>query len=161
MKHWQEQLDYSNGSEWLPKNKRVTDKLLQYWQDLKGDARFPSEEDIDPEALKEVWDSCFMIQVPDMGEGGTYNYTYLGSNIIRSYGTDLTQDAAQPLASPTAERLASLYQKVLARKMPVICEGRFINNQGQEIRYRQCLLPFGTGDTVTMIFGGMRYKIYD
>ncbi len=143
-----------------PQERRVTNRLLTYWRDLPKNGQLPHENAIDPEALQDIWESCFLIHAYDIGKGSDYNYTFLGSNIMRAYGTDLTRNDAPPLASPSAEKLAVLYTQVLATRAPVINEDQFVNAAGKEIRYRQCLLPFGSGDTVTSIFGGMRYKLF-
>ncbi len=44
----------------------------------------PAEQDIDPDDIRDLWDSCFLIRVKDLGKAD-YNYTYLGEAIIEAY----------------------------------------------------------------------------
>ena len=75
--------------------RRFTNRLAVYWEKLRRDRHglIPLEKDVDIEALEDIWDHCFMIEVGAQGETIEeldYKYAYMGESIIDAYGDDLT-----------------------------------------------------------------------
>ncbi len=141
------------------KERRITVRMLAYWEKLKRGAAMPREQDIDPDAIQDLWDYCFLIQVKDIGKAG-YHYTYLGEEIKKAYQGGFSEADTDGLVSPNVDRLADCYMEIMHTKTPMVDEGEFKNASGDIVKYRQCLLPLGDSGEVTAIFGGMRYKIY-
>lgn len=139
--------------------RRITLRLLAYWEKLRGQNKMPTEADIDPDDLQDLWDYCFLIHVKDLAKPD-YNYTYLGKAIQQAYQGELNDDDVGAIASPNAGKLADSYAKVIATISPLLEEGEFANLHNDMVKYRQCLLPLGEGDRVDAIFGGMRFKIF-
>jgi hypothetical protein len=140
--------------------RRLTLRLVAYWERLRGERPMPSENDIDPEDLAELWDFCFLVQVKDLAKKD-FNYTYLGSAIVEAYRGGLSGDDPTALVTPDPKKLAFNYTRVINTKLPVIEEGEFSNLRGDTVKFRQCMLPLGQGPEVEAIFGGMRFKISD
>lgn len=142
------------------KHQRITETLLHHWRDWAGANDLPSEADIQPEALGEIWNHCFLVRV----EGNdTYHYLYMGDAIIEAYGDDLTgHEVCARLVGELAEPLAMKFQNVEQTRRPVQDESSFMNRKHMEIRYRSCLLPLRSGaeDKVVYILGGMKWKAY-
>src|SRR4051812_42763706 len=147
-------IEAGSGSE-----RRITLRLLAYWERLRADRQMPREQDIDPDDIRDLWDNCFLIQVKDLGKAD-YNYTYLGEAIRNAYRFGLSESDPGGLLSPNAGKLAGGYRKVVATGKPLLEEGEFRNLHNEIIRYRQCLLPLGAGSKVEAVFGGMRFKIF-
>lgn len=141
------------------KERRLTVRLFSYWEKLRGSRIMPTEEDIDPDHIEDLWEYCFLIHTKDLDKTD-YNYTYIGDSILEAYRGGLSQNDVNGLISPNAEWMAESYKKIVESKKPIIDEGEFLNYNNQIVKYRQCLLPLGEGDEVKAIFGGMRYKIY-
>lgn len=139
--------------------RRITLRLLAYWEKLRGDRLMPTEENINPDDIEDLWDSCMLIHVRDL-DRKDYNFTYLGAAIIEAYRHGLPPDDPDKLASPNAGTLAHSYSKVIATMKPVLEEGEFRNPHNELIKYRQVLLPLGDENGVKAIFGGMRFKIF-
>jgi hypothetical protein len=139
--------------------RRITLRLIAYWEKLRKDNKMPAEADIDPDYLQDLWDYCFLIHVRDLSKPD-YNYTYLGSAIQKAYQGDLEGDENSDIASPNASKLVTSYNKVIESCAPLVDEGEFRNLHNDVVKYRQCLLPLGEGDTVDAIFGGMRFKVF-
>lgn len=137
---------------------RIDDVLLNYWGQLTHETdALPREAVIDPEAIESIWDDCFLVQItPD----NHYRYDYLGKNLIDAYGEDFTVEEADTLVTPTTHRAIEIFSKVVASKQPTWDSGEFVNSKHMLIKYRQYLLPFGEGEKVTHILGGMRWKVY-
>lgn len=142
------------------KERRLTLRLLGYWERLRRGRLMPTENDINPEDIDDLWDYCFLVQVRDMTKED-YNYTYLGNAIVEAYRAGLSEDEPAGMISPAAGKMAPNYAKILETKQPIMQEGEFANLRGQTVKFRQCLLPLGHDDVVDAIFGGMRFKIFD
>lgn len=119
----------------------------------------PTEQDIDPEDIQDLWDNCFLIHTNDLAKPD-YNYIYLGQAVMEAYRGGLSDSDPALLLSPNATKLASCYVQVITQRKPLIDEGEFYNLHHQLVKYRQCLLPLGKDGKVDAIFGGMRYKIF-
>ncbi len=137
--------------------RRITIRLLAYWEKLRRGRDMPAEDDLDPKDLHDMWDHCFLVQVN--GGDPDYHYAYLGPAIIAAYHGKLTPSDAELLVSPHAEKMAGHYRQIVESGKPVVDEGEFHNASNQRVKYRQCLLPLGQEGRVVAIFGGMRYRI--
>ncbi len=129
---------------------------------MKGIHQVPLEQSINMEYLSELWDYCFVIRIDDAKRDSKYDYSYIGEKIIEAYQGELSHEDMEliPLISPLIEKINKQLEHVVERKRPLISENMFVNTLTQLVKYRQCLLPFSdNGETVDMIFGGMRYKI--
>lgn len=140
--------------------RRITARLVAYWERLRDGREMPSENDVDPDHLADLWDYCFLVQVRDLAKQD-YNYTYLGSAIVEAYRGGLSANDPSVLVALNANKLASNYAKVIETKKPVLEEGEFCNPSNYLVKFRQCLLPLGHDGQVDAIFGGMRFKIYN
>ncbi len=140
--------------------RRITLRLIAYWEKLRRGNVMPTEDDIDPDYLKDLWDYCFLIHVKDLDKPD-YNYTYLGDAIKKAYQGELSSvEEGSMVASPNAKELAVSYEKVIKTCTPLLDEGEFVNMHNDVVKYRQCLLPLGENGKVDAIFGGMRFKIF-
>lgn len=139
--------------------RRITYRLLAYWEALRGQRPMPEENDVDPDAIADIWDHCFVMQVRDILRKD-YIYTYLGPSIAEAFRSGLSVDDAGGMVSPDASRLAPHYQQVLDHARPLVENGEFVNLRGQTVKFRQCLLPLGREGRVEAVFGGMRFKIF-
>jgi len=141
---------------------RSHEMFQSYWNSLRKDRPFPMESEIDPEALGELWESCFLICNDDVTRRIGYRYSFLGRDLLGAFGDDVTNhDAALRLLSTARVPNARKFDEILTQKHPVIDESSFTNLMGMNIRYRTCLLPLGlpTGE-LTHIIGCMRWKVY-
>jgi hypothetical protein len=135
--------------------------LTQYWQQLKGARPFPAESEIDPEALQEIWRSCFLISIDDVTRRIGYRYSYLGEDLIEAYGDDVKNpDVALRLISTNSLPIVQKFDEVVHSHQPAIDESQFVNLKHLNIRYRTCILPLGESGKVTHLLGCMRWKLY-
>lgn len=148
--------------ELLPHDRRITNIILDYWNESRQIRPFPTEDELDPETLEDIWKSCFVVQVSSLETGRDFTFRYFGKNIITAYGQDLKGVFLSTLVSPIEGLMADEYNKVVESQNVLISEGEFKNLQNKTVKYRQCLAPFGpNGDTIDIILGGMRYKLFD
>lgn len=143
--------------------RRVNRRLIRYWEDIRGDRRFPDESAIDQQALADIWPSCFLVKVVSRGDGShAFRYTYLGKELIEAYGEDFTgADIHSQLVATFGIHLRELLEKVVSEKKPLSEDLDFTNRKNMVIRYRLCMLPLGPDDgTVQYVLGGMRWRAF-
>ena len=139
--------------------RRGTVQLIRYWESLRGNRHFPSEDDIDFDVLAPLWDDCFLVHMQDIATaGGRYAYTYVGKSIITAYGVDMTGEEV-PFITPQADKLRHHLPLVLQARGPIENASEFINGEGVCIKYRQCMVPFARDDEhIDAVLGLMRMK---
>lgn len=141
-----------------PADSRITNILMKHWGNIRGTRVLPAESELDPAILEGILDNCFLIRAEGIMEG-KYHYKYLGKNIMNAYGSDLTKRQGNEKENPLTYK--KKIEQVLESKLPIIDEGEFVNIQGHIVKYRLCLVPLGTGETVESVLGGMRFKIIE
>jgi hypothetical protein len=136
--------------------------LETYWQSLRNKRPFPTENDIDPDAISDIWPSCFLVSIDDVTHRLGYRYSYLGDDLIEAYGDDISNpEVAEKLLSTSNHSLSSQFDRVIKEKQVVIDESQFVNLRGVPIRYRTCTLPLGyDGEHVSHIIGCMSWRVY-
>jgi len=139
--------------------RRITLRLLSYWEKLRRGRPMPTEQDIDPEDLPDLWESCFLIHVRDLSKAD-YNYTYLGEKIADAYTHGTIKNDPESSKHPTANHLTRNFAQVVGTCKPLLEEGEFLNLRQETVKYRQCLLPLGADGKIEAIFGGMHFKIF-
>lgn len=141
------------------KHHRITEMLQEYWQQKCTNDNIPSDADIDPSALGDLWEHCFLVQ-----KTGTesFQYLHMGAEIIKAYGDDLTgHEVCERLMGQLHQPLVSEFAEVTKTRHPLLKESSFINRKKMEVRYRTCLLPLRrNGDVVEYVLGGMKWKAY-
>lgn len=140
--------------------RRLSLRLLRYWQEKKGLRTMPVENDIDPDEIGADWEYCFLLQSRDVANIQDYNFTYLGPKIMSAYFDKSIDEHNQFMVGPNAYRLSTHFAQVITSQAPVLDEGEFMTIHGRKVLFRQVLLPLGTPDNdVEAIFGGMNYKV--
>jgi hypothetical protein len=143
-------------------SKRINEILYVYWESLRKGRLFPSEAEIEPDAIAAIWDSCFLVKVsrPEAAHLG-YRYDYLGSALIEAFGGDVThQEISSRLIDPSSPPLVSRFENVVNMHAPDTDEAAFTNKRGLVVKYRSCILPLGRDSgSVDYILGGMKWKM--
>jgi len=144
-------------------HQRIHEQLRAYWEALRKGRRFPAESEIDPAAVGELWERCFLVNVQHDDPAEGFRYSYLGNALIEVYGWDFTNRTIREcLVDPHAELLTRYFRQVAAKGLPAEHEGEFANANGMTVKYRCCMLPLaGTSeDKVGFILGSMHWKHY-
>ncbi|MAR56814.1 MAG: hypothetical protein CMM93_06495 [Rickettsiales bacterium] len=139
--------------------KRIDEKLTAYWNNLKAGRPFPLENEIAPEELKDIWDSCLLVR-RDEDDAVTFKYIYLGPKLVEAYGAQSTdKEVCETLAYPANDLLIQKFNRVVETKEPLQEDIEFTNQSVMLIKSRTCLLPLGNDSTeeVSYIIGGMRW----
>ena len=147
-----EQIDLNS-----PDSKRGHEQLLSYWSDLRGERKFPKENEINTDALSALWSDCFLLNCSE--SNGQYKYDFMGPALIEAYGMDMTGLTHDHDEEFNIQSVLDSFQKVISSGEQMIDESEFTNKQGMKVKYRCCLVPFGEApEKVNYILGLMRWK---
>lgn len=153
------QVEQAADGDKLIVERRITQRIYDYWDQLRGDHPMPREEDIDPDVLGEDWQHCFLLQTRDIDHIEQFNFTYLGEGILNAYKHAGIETDNLYLIGPNAFYLAPLFMDVVHTREPRIEENHFTSSNGSQVHYRQCLLPLGNkSKQVEAIFGAVLFK---
>jgi len=141
-----------------PVTRRVHEQVLRYWQDLKGGRRFPAKQEIEPQAITEAWDWCFITHMRRGGVARGFDYDYIGHSLVAAYGANLTGQQCDFESAPHIASMLARLDEVTESGEPAIDQSTFENLQQMQIKYRCCLLPLGN-ERVEHILGCMRWKV--
>lgn len=131
--------------------RRITLRLLSYWERRRGSRKMPNQADINAEDLADLWEDCFIIEMNNKNDTN-HKYSYIGDGVQGWLGgAEKTQDI---------KVLTKSYPKLFESPKPILEEGEFYDSAEQLVKFRQCLLPLGEGDQLKAILGGMRFKIF-
>lgn len=151
-----------NSGETPEDERRSNEYLVEYWTDLRGERRFPDEDQIDPDALEGLWEKCFLIQIRDIEQVVDYNFTYLGPGLIHAYDEEELPGPIEGMVSTEASHLARQFQQVIATRDMLRVYGEHRVSPELSLRFRQCLLPFGkTDEKVEAILGRSSFRYYE
>jgi hypothetical protein len=133
--------------------RRITLRLLAYWEKLRRDRKMPKESDIFAADIADLWEYCFIARIKD----GEWYFHYMGRAIKEAYNEVMAKGSGEQVA-PSLDILAPGYEQVVNKSGPLVLEGELHDAKGGDLfKYRQVLLPMGEGDKITSIFGGMRF----
>lgn len=136
--------------------RRITLRLLAYWERKRGTRAMPLETDFDPADIADLWEYCFIAHTQKIGQPG-YSFSYLGRAIADVYHEGSASSGNGAVASPNMDILAAGYKEVVEHAKPLVTEGELTNPHGDLFKYRQVLLPLGENGVVKAVFGGMRF----
>ena len=143
---------------------RINEILQEYWDSLKKGGEYPDESEVDPDALAEIWDHCFLVKVEHENIERPYEYVYLGESLIRAYGGDdvTEKDVAETLVYPSDKSLLHKFKEVVDSRQPVEEDSEFTNASDMVIKFRSNMLPLSHGgeEGVAFILGGMKWKAF-
>ena len=136
---------------------RINERLVQYWYELRGDRPLPFEHEVNPAALSDIWDGCFLVAVhPEY-----FSYEYIGAALHEAYGCDLTgKELRAGMEQPHPQALFSMFQRVCRSAELVAEDGEFTNSRGMVVQYRSCVLPLAGrgGKGVSFLLGAIRWR---
>ncbi len=144
---------------------RLTKRLTQYWNRLRHDLPLPQWEKFNAAGLEDIWGQCCVWRV-EVGTSElrkkTYTYEYVGTNAKEALGNDPTgvMFISNYDKFPGA-RIAKRVGEVAEGGKPLSDEGSFVNEKNRMVKYRSCLLPFGTKEgKVTHIVLGLSWRAF-
>lgn len=143
-------------------SKRGHERLVAYWQSLiKAGKRFPTEEQVEPSTLSDLWGSMFLLNT-NKTTGNYFRYEYMGAAMIEAYGVDLTGKLHDEYTEPNVKSILRAAAEIAKTGEVATDDGEFTNTQGECVKYRCSLVPLGSEqdpDQVHFILGFIRWKV--
>lgn len=132
-------------------DKRLTQRLLNYWNNLRKDLVLPQFEQFNSGAISDIIENCCIwsidISTNSQDKNKVYTYQFVGNSIKEAIGKDMTGHiVSSHLKKFPAARIINKVDNAIETKSPFSDEGQFINEKDKLVKYRSCLLPFGNSD---------------
>ncbi len=137
-------------------NDRAIEVIKAYWQNQKGDEKFPLPDSINGDDVEQIWLSCFLIEATN----GKFVYTHFGDSLAEAYAKDLHSTAIiEDILYPESPEFTHKLLEVMNTSEPLTYDGAFINFDNTDIKFRKILLPLGD-NKITHILGAMLWQAF-
>ncbi len=140
---------------------RLTERLTKYWDNIRKENNIPEFAKFNASAIDDLWQQCILFVVNPTTEGRTPTLSFymVGDKLKGIYGND----AVGKMFNPTQRHFqgAAVVRKIdeiIAHPAPVIDVGQFIGENNKMVKYRSCLLPFGSDGVVTHVIAGLSWR---
>jgi len=140
-------------AEYAGIERRLVFRLLDYWEQKKGERKMPSLNDIQASELIDDWGWCFLISLGVEGESAVF--THIGSLIWPAERASLIGAQVSNCPDMTLIKQATSFMpRVLELGVPVSIGGE-CEDGGDALLYRSTLMPLSSDDVfVDALFGG-------
>lgn len=144
--------------------KRLTTRLITYWERIRKDQPMPDFAKFNASAVDDIKEHCLVLAIQPGSDAvqTLYRYEYLGEKLGEVYGRDMlgqyTQSNMKDLPGMSIIKKADL---LTSDNITVINdEGQFVNDNSKIVKYRSCLLPFGKNNKISHVVAGISWKIF-
>ncbi|MEQ8369098.1 MAG: PAS domain-containing protein [Alphaproteobacteria bacterium] len=130
--------------------RRLTYRLMTYWQTRAGQRDWPALNDIEPAAIADLWPHCFVIR--RFGNNSFPYFHYLGSALRTYSGIYLSGrfDWTQTLL----DKAVRDFRRVFDEGAPLLHEDSLTRFDGGRLLFRSVLLPLSDdGRSVDFVLG--------
>lgn len=140
---------------------RLTDRLVSYWNIIRKESLMPEFAHFNKSALDDIWQQCILFTIQPTAEYASpmVNFYTVGEKVKSLYTRDMTGQTIT--AGQKHFQGAALVKKVadvIAKPEPLFDQGQFVNERSKIVKYRSCMLPFGTNTKVTHIVVGLSWR---
>lgn len=136
-------------------NERAIEVLNAYWENQKGENKFPSFDDIREADIAQYWPDCFVAEAAN----GKFIYSHFGESLVEAYAKDLhSTRIVEDMLYPESPEFPHKLLELMNGQEPIIYDGALINHENEDIKFRKLLLPLGNGKIVTHILGAVIWQ---
>ena len=141
-----------------PSEERVTQRLRDYWNTLRGEQQFPSRANFRIEAVTGLGPNAFALDLAQGGDDPVFRF--IGKTLTEDCGKDFTLKPLSEVPPHTLlAEVARRYTDVVDRKTPVEFAEEHVGADGSTSLFRGAMLPFSEdGKTLDFIVGAITYK---
>ena len=134
---------------------QIIAEAIAYWDRLRGQRAFPRRDEIDPNAISDLWRHCFLVALDDpAAEPAIVACGDAMADICRADPQERPPLGAC-LPKSLAETVSGFLVSVIEYQKPLGWSGAFRVYRGRrDIPYRCALMPMsGNGETIDGVFG--------
>ena len=147
-------------AEELPQGmeRRLVLRLLSHWRTLCDDRDYPSFFEVDPSAIPQMWDNCFVLEVFE--DGAEPRYRAMGETLSAYVDTSLIDLPISMAPDKSLPGVAvSFLDEVLRKGVPISRGDEYFKDDGTKVLYRSILLPISDdGVTISGILGAVNCR---
>jgi hypothetical protein len=134
--------------------------LLDYWNTLRGPARWPRRSELGPASFKHLLPNIFLIEVLD--EGADFFHRLAGEAVIAAHCYDIVRTRVSDVDYGSEERgegVMRFYRSIVNRGEAVRLTGRFDFLVQDFLEFESIYLPLSRdGEKVDYIFGASVFQ---
>lgn len=142
-------------------DQRLIDRLTNYWNLIRKDDPVPEFVKFNISAIEDVWAQCvlFTVQPTAEGQSPVVNFYTIGENVKALYGHAQGRTVTAGQRHFQGAAIVGKVGQVIAAPQPMYDQGQFVNERSKVVKYRSCLLPFGTRDgRITHVVAGLSWR---
>lgn len=131
---------------------RKLQRLLDYWQEKRGEREMPARADIDASEIPDLLPNIYLIDVSY--DPNIFRFRLAGTEIIRLFSEEVSGKTTDQLeAVALRSLLRSHYEEVIEARAPVSDDDAFVDRR-KSYAYDWLLLPLSSGGRVVdMLLG--------
>ncbi|MFZ4126204.1 MAG: hypothetical protein ACOYJ2_09105 [Rickettsiales bacterium] len=142
-------------------SQRLTDRLVAYWNLIRKESVMPEFAHFNKSAIADIWQQCMLFTVQPTADGvpPIVNFYGVGEKVKSLYTKDMTgQTITTGQKHFQGAALIKRIADVIAKPEPLFDQGQFVNERSKIVKYRSCMLPFGTDNRVTHVVVGLSWR---
>ena len=139
---------------------RLNDRLTSYWNMLRKEEPLPEFVRFNVAAIEDLWSQCvlFTVQPSAAGQPASVNFYQVGEKVKALYGNVAGRSVNTAQRHFQGASIVQRVGEVISSPAPLFDEGQFVNDKSKVVKYRSCLLPFGTKEKVTHVVAGLSWR---
>ena len=142
--------------------RRLVIRMLDYWDNIRGERTFPKMSEIQPERIGADWPFCFIFRVGE--HRSVSNFQYVGEAVLNESDLPLSwlaseeRSLAQCPEGSLLSRAVGHWTQVSQRRVP-ISMGDVYAHEPYTVKYRSILLPLSNSNgQVDAILGAVNSR---
>lgn len=141
---------------------RLTLRLKSYWDLIRKENDNPDILHFNTGVVEDLWPNCLKVSVSGQGKYKIFQYDYMGEQLIKLYGKDLTGQMVDRGSSEFIGMvISSKLDTVAANRSLLLDDGHFFTRNSKMVKYRSVLLPFSNKkEVVTHVIVGVSYRVF-
>ena len=138
--------------------RRLVLRVLAHWRKLCDDRDYPSFFDLDPSAIPDMWNNCFVLEIFE--DEGEPRFRAMGEALAAHVDYSLID---QPISKAPEKSLpgvaVSFLDEVLTKGVPISRGDEFFKDDGTKVLFRSIILPMSDdGDSINGILGAVNCR---
>lgn len=148
----------------LVSEKRLVNRLKNYWDLLRGQEPIPEYVKFNHGAIAEMWSNCIVVSVNNPNsKQKIYRYEHMGPSASEAFGKNLTGVYASSYEKSLmpGSNLMSYIDKTVDERSFLISQGQFVNMENKIVKFRDCMLPFvDLHNNINYVLVGLSWRAF-
>ena len=141
--------------------RRLINRLTKYWEGLRKEALLPDYAMVNASTIADIWPFCIALQLqPGSAAVPQFQIINMGDDIVKMYDENLIGQVVSPSQKHFKAALIITQAANMLGSHEVMNEkGKFVSSRNKIVRFRSCMVPFGSADGhITHTLAGISWK---